>query len=203
MVMPSQARSEMRNQKRVLTFPLSGASKKAPFYKKRGASTSLNSTRGVASKSVCLKPIFFPIFAELLTTFPFRWSQSYFTSVTRATRSRRYFCTVLLFLLVNAQVIQITWYLRVSHVGGSYGGFLFCHKAFPVKRQQSKTDGLLDHKRDLSFCWWGWNSFVGLLTSPPILTERLSAGHYRHLVTDEGYEQQNWPLSLKCDQSFV
>jgi len=72
MVMPSQARSEMRNQKRVLTFPLSGASKKAPFYKKRGASTSLNSTRGVASKSVCLKPIFFPIFAELLTTFAFR-----------------------------------------------------------------------------------------------------------------------------------
>ena len=38
------------------------------------------------------------------------------------------------------------------HVGRSYGGFLFCHKAFPVKRQQSKTDGLLDHKRDLSFC---------------------------------------------------
>ena len=55
------------------------------------------------------------------------------------------------------------------HVGRSYGGFLFCHKAFPVKRQQSKTDGLLDHKRDLSFCWWGWNSFLVLLQVRPSL----------------------------------
>ena len=91
MLMLSPARSEMRTRKRDLIFPLSGASKKARFYKKHAALTNLNLTRGAVSRSVM--PTFSRpcSFIQLLTIFRFRSSPSYSISAIKATRSRRYF----------------------------------------------------------------------------------------------------------------
>ena len=84
MLMLSPARSEMRTRKRDLIFPLSGASKKARFYKKHAALTNLNLTRGAVSRSVM--PTFSRpcSFIQLLTIFRFRSSPSYSISAIKA-----------------------------------------------------------------------------------------------------------------------